>query len=74
MRTSFTRMFLTLLVLLLPALGYGAHGISIDGKLKYAKGFSKFDYVSENARKGGKLLLHDNGSFDKMNPFTLKGT
>ncbi|MCF8056559.1 MAG: extracellular solute-binding protein [Desulfocapsa sp.] len=51
-----------------------AHGISIDGKLKYGPDFKQFDYVSEKAEKGGKLLLHDNGSFDKMNPFTLKGT
>jgi microcin C transport system substrate-binding protein len=51
-----------------------AHGISIDGKLKYGPDFKHFDYVSEKALKGGKLLLHDNGSFDKMNPFTLKGT
>ncbi len=53
---------------------YGAHGISIDGKLKYPAGFKHFDYVSANAGQGGDLSLHDNGSFDKMNPFTLKGT
>lgn len=52
---------------------YGAHGISIDGKLKYPADFKKFDYVSDDARKGGTLYLHDLGSFDKMNPFTLKG-
>ncbi len=53
---------------------WASHGISIDGKLKYGSDFKQFDYVSENAKKGGKLQLHDNGSFDKMNPFTLKGT
>ncbi len=26
------------------------------------------------AEKGGRLILHDIGSFDKMNPFTLKGS
>ncbi len=51
-----------------------AHGISIDGKLKYPSGFQQFDYVSAKAVKGGQLVLHDLGSFDKMNPFTLKGT
>ncbi len=50
------------------------HGISIDGTLKYGPGFKHFDYVSEKAQQGGELLLHENGSFDKMNPFTLKGT
>jgi len=51
-----------------------AHGISIDGKLKYSKNFKQFDYTSEQARKGGAIVLHDLGSFDKMNPFTLKGS
>ena len=51
-----------------------AHGISIDGKVKYPAGFMQFDYTSEKASKGGKLLLHGLGSFDKMNPYTLKGT
>ena len=50
------------------------HGISIDGKLKYKPGFKQFDYTSEQARKGGGLILHDLGSFDKMNPYTLKGS
>lgn len=52
---------------------YAAHGVSIDGKLKYEQGFKSFDYTSGEARKGGKLILHDIGSFDKLNPFTLKG-
>jgi len=51
-----------------------AHGISIDGKLKYQPGFKRFDYTSDQAKKGGALVLHDLGSFDKMNPFTLKGS
>ena len=50
-----------------------AHGISIDGKLKYAADFNKFDYTSDQAQKGGHLVLHSLGSFDKMNPYTLKG-
>ena len=51
-----------------------AHGISIDGNLKYPAGFSHFAYADPRAVKGGELTLHDLGSFDKMNPFTLKGT
>ncbi len=56
------------------SIAFAAHGVSIDGVLKYGPEFKQFDYVSPMAKKGGKLLLHDNGSFDKMNPFTLKGT
>ena len=50
-----------------------AHGVSIDGNLKYSAGFSAFAYTSPDARKGGAWVLHSVGSFDKMNPFTLKG-
>ncbi len=53
---------------------HAAHGISIDGHLKYQPGFQHFDYTAPQAVKGGTLVLHDLGSFDKMNPFTLKGT
>lgn len=53
---------------------FAAHGVSLDGTLKYEKGFEQFDYTSPDAKQGGKLVLHDIGSFDKMNPFTLKGT
>ncbi len=51
-----------------------AHGVSLGGKLKYPAGFTHFAYTSLDAKKGGGLVLHDIGSFDKMNPFTLKGT
>lgn len=62
------------LVLAMPAVAFGAQGISIDGKVKYPQGFHKFDYASDKAQKGGQLVLHDLGSYDKLNPFTLKGT
>ncbi len=50
-----------------------AHGVSIDGVLKYPADFKQFDYTSAAATKGGDLVLSGMGSFDKMNPFTLKG-
>ncbi len=53
---------------------FAAHGVSIDGKLKYPENFSRFDYTSEKAVSGGDLVLHSLGSFDKMNPYTLKGS
>lgn len=56
------------------SLTFGSEGVSLDGTLKYKKGFTQFDYTSPDAVKGGKLILHDIGSFDKMNPFTLKGS
>lgn len=56
------------------SIAFAAHGISIDGTLKYPADFSGFDYTSADAKKGGELVLHSLGSFDKMNPFTLKGS
>ncbi|MGN7612383.1 extracellular solute-binding protein [Magnetococcales bacterium HHB-1] len=50
------------------------HGHSLDGPLKYPKTFKQFDYVSSKAKVGGTLALHSIGTFDKMNPFTLKGS
>lgn len=53
--------------------GLAEHGMSLDGELKYPPDFQRFDYTSPEARQGGHLILHDLGSFDKLNPFTLKG-
>ena len=60
-------------LLLLPWPRLAAPGLSIGGMLKYPGGFTRFDYTSPQAKSGGHLNLHDLGSFDKMNPFTLKG-
>ncbi|MCP4342437.1 MAG: ABC transporter substrate-binding protein [Desulfobulbaceae bacterium] len=60
--------------LFLSSQAFAAHGVSLDGTLKYEKAFPQFDYTSLDAKQGGRLILHDIGSFDKMNPFTLKGT
>jgi len=71
----FFSIFLAFFFLIYPSSSaQAAHGISIDGKLKYAPDFKQFDYASPQAAKGGSLVLHDLGSYDKMNPFTLKGT
>ena len=74
---AFYFLLITISVLLVFADGakcFAAHGISIDGKLKYPPDFKQFDYTSPQAQKGGSLVLHDLGSFDKMNPYTLKGS
>ena len=49
-------------------------GSALTATLKYPKGFERFAYTSPQARSGGTLVLHDLGSFEKMNPFTLKGS
>jgi len=40
---------------------------------KYADGFAHFDYVNPEAPRGGSLDLPAFGSFDSLNPYTLKG-
>lgn len=60
-----------------PALALAAHGIALHGDLKYPADFRQFDYVNADAPKGGTLTLANpdrRTSFDKFNPFTLKGT
>ena len=56
---------------------WAAHGYALWGDLKYADGFSHFDYVNPAAPKGGELRLVSNlrvSTFDKFNPFTIKGS
>ena len=62
-------------VYVLPA--WAAHGYALWGDLKYPAGFAQFDYVNPQAPKGGELRLVSNlrvSTFDKYNPFTIKGT
>lgn len=51
-----------------------AHGIALHGDLKYPPGFTHFDYVNPDAPKGGSVILMGHGSFDSLNPYTLKGS
>ncbi len=50
------------------------HGFALYGDLKYPPGFPHFDYVNPDAPKGGLLRLMGFGTFDTLNPYTLKGT
>ncbi len=47
--------------------------IALGTEPKYAENFRFFDYTSSKAKSGGELRLAAMGSFDKVNPFTLKG-
>ncbi|MBQ5459238.1 MAG: ABC transporter substrate-binding protein, partial [Rhodocyclaceae bacterium] len=55
---------------------HAAHGYALWGELKYPPGFTHFDYVNPGAPRGGELRLVSNlrvSTFDKYNPFTIKG-
>lgn len=52
------------------------YAIAQFGEPKYPPGFAHFDYVNPDAPKGGTLVLANPNrltSFDKFNPFTLRG-
>lgn len=65
--------FAACLVLSLPALAQPRHGIAMHGEPKYPAGFDHFDYVNPDAPKGGDLRRADQGTFDNLNPFIVKG-
>ena len=50
-----------------------SHGISTFGDLKYGPDFTP-DYVNPNAPKGGEISEWAFGSFDSMNPYSVKGS
>ena len=50
-----------------------AHAIAMHGQPKYGADFPHFDYVNPQALKGGTIVFGASGSFDSLNPFTLKG-
>ena len=52
---------------------WAVHGMGMGYAPKYGPAFTHFDYVNPDAPKGGSLTLSASGSFDKLNPFTLKG-
>jgi microcin C transport system substrate-binding protein len=55
---------------------HAVYAIAQYGEPKYPADFKHFDYVNPNAPKGGTLVLANPSrltSFDKFNPFTLRG-
>lgn len=74
--TFFSR--LTLLAAAVLPVAHAAHGIALYGEPRYARGFHHFDYVNPTAPRGGTLVMpnatYGAASFDKLNPFSLRGT
>jgi microcin C transport system substrate-binding protein len=70
------RFWLFALLTFVAPLGWAAPGYAVWGTFKYAPGFDHFEYVNPQAPKGGELRLVAGSrasTFDKYNPFTLKG-
>jgi peptide/nickel transport system substrate-binding protein len=62
-----------LLVGLTPALGEN-HGLAMLGTPNLAENFDRFDYTAKAPVRGGRLVEAKIGSFDNLNPFTIRGT
>jgi microcin C transport system substrate-binding protein len=75
-----------LAALMVPAAGYAAgkgkrpsptddfvHGMALGDAPRYGPDFTHFRYTDPSANRGGELRLSAMGTFDKLNPFTLKG-
>ena len=50
-----------------------SHGFALYGDLKYPSSFTHLDYVNPTAPKGGNIKLMGFGTFNTLNPYTLKG-
>ena len=50
-----------------------SHGISTFGDLKLPADFTHLPYVNPDAPKGGELSQWMQGTFDSLNPFSVKG-
>ncbi|MHB1124993.1 MAG: extracellular solute-binding protein [Ramlibacter sp.] len=71
------RLWLLVLMWFAAPLAWAAPGYAVWGAFKYPPGFTHFEYVNPEAPKGGELRLVAGSrisTFDKYNPFTLKGT
>lgn len=49
------------------------HAIAMHGEPALPANFRRFDYVNPDAPKGGELRLGERGSFDSLNPFSVRG-
>jgi len=70
------RSFLILLAFFCSGPTWAGHAYAQFGDIKYPANFKNFDYANPLAPKGGELVLVPPSrlsSFDKYNPFTLKG-
>jgi len=70
---AFLAALAALAMLSAPAAAEPRHGLSLFGDLKYPPNFAHFDYVNPDAPKGGTVKYAAIGTFDTLNPFTLKG-
>ena len=67
------KLALALIVLLMSGPAFAQGGIAMHGKPALADNFEHLPYADPDAPKGGTLRQSAVGSFDTVNPFTIKG-
>ena len=50
------------------------HALSLNGNPRHPAEFTHFNTINPNAPKGGHVRFAISGTFDTLNPYTLKGT
>ena len=71
------RKLLVLFMFIATSNTWAAHAYAQFGDVKYLTGFAHFSYVNPAAPKGGEIRMVPPTrptNFDKLNPFTLRGT
>lgn len=58
---------------IMPARAEILYGLAMNDTPKYAPGTAYLDYVNPNAPKGGTITQSAIGTFDNLNPFSIKG-
>ncbi|MEM9469715.1 MAG: extracellular solute-binding protein [Pseudomonadota bacterium] len=66
-------LFCTLLLIPFSANAETSFGLAMVGEPKYSSESTHLDYANPNAPKNGQLKQAAIGSFDTLNPFTIKG-
>jgi peptide/nickel transport system substrate-binding protein len=56
-----------------PTQTLASHGIARHGSPALAKGFESLPYASTKAKKGGRIVIGQLGTFDSMNPYISRG-
>lgn len=49
------------------------HALTLIDPPKFGTDFKHFDWVNPDAPKGGRIRMYREGTFDNLNPFTIKG-
>ena len=56
-----------------PAAWAQSHAIAMHGQPQLAENFNAYSYANPNAPQGGQLKQAQIGSFDSLNPFSIRG-